>query len=128
MLSDPNNIKNFLYICSGVIGLAGTFFGIGKYFGKKNHETEEILKMWQAIEKNEAKAKSRLYTPDGSQIFMRAGFCEKIHTAMRADILKVDSRVNDVEKKQATYESTLESIDKNVLMLVELFKNITKQN
>ena len=128
MASDPENIKNFLYICTAVIGLAGTFFGIGKYFGKKNHETEELKKMWQAIETNETKTKSRFYTPNGDQIFVRAENCEKTHSAMRADSSVMRADLHELQKTQQKYDLTLSNIDSNVRMLVGLFEAFTKRN
>jgi len=126
-MNNPETLKIILYTSLGVISLVGTVLGIGVWIGKKNHDSEEINKLKQAIELNEAKAKARFYTPGGAQIMMRAEICEKLNNAVRADILRLDKKVTDVEKKQATYESTLESIDGNVKMLVGLFEAVVKK-
>lgn len=118
-MKDPATLKIIIYTSLAIFSVVGTVLGIGVWIGKKNSDSEEIDKLKQQVETNEAKARARLYTPDGNQIFMRAGYCEKLHSSIRADL-------SEVEKKQQIQEITLVSIDSNVKMLVSLIKDVLK--
>lgn len=114
-MEDPNIIKTFLYIASTLIGLAITFFGIGKWAGKKNHESSEIKDLKDMIKEVDDKSKARMFTPDGKQILVRADIFKEFQDDTRAEI-------QDINKKQQAYDVTIFSIDSNVKMLVGLFE------
>ena len=123
-MEQPTTIKTIIYTILSVFTLAGGVFSVGKWTGRKNRDTEEIEKLKDTVEENENKAKARLYGPDGSLLFVRAEIYNKDQNAVRADI-------SAIEKKQQAHEISLvklESIDRNVTSLVDLFKTYIKNN
>jgi len=126
-MKDPGFIKDFISICLGVIGLAGVFFGVGKWIGRKNVDSEEIAKLKQAVQENEARSKARLYAKGGREFFVRAENYEKEMNAVRAVQSEFDSKLDELNDKQHLHEVTLGSIDSNVKLLIELFKKSIKK-
>lgn len=120
-MKDPATLKTFLYICSALVGLAGTFFGIGRWASRKNHDAQEICELKQQVETNEKNAKSRMFKEDGEPIYARAVDFQKFQKDNRAEH-------HEIEKKQQSQEVTLVSIDLNVKMLVGLMKDVLAKN
>lgn len=125
-MKDPELIKDFICISLGLLSLAGAFFAVGKWTGRKNVDSEEIKKLKQTVQENENKNKSRLYGKDGGLFFVRAENYEKEMNVVRAVQSKLDSRLDELNEKQHSHELTLSSIDSNVRLLVELVKKSIK--